>query len=507
VADGAVLGRLAVIGVLLLAGWGAHRAVRVLGVPARLAAGALAVWNPFVVERLGLGQWAVLTGYAALFWLLRALTDQGTAADRRRRAAPWLLLGALTPTGAVLVGTATVVVGVRRRADLALACLAAAVQLPWLLPAVLGTASTLSDPSAVAAFAARAERPGPAVLSLVGLGGIWDAQSVPGSRSGVLGHVTTALVVLALVVAARSTIRPPVLSGRVWALGVGGLLVAGATTVGPVAAAAAALTDVVPGMGLLRDGQKWLAPFVVLAVLAVAVLVEQVLEWTRRRAPVLAQAAVVLAVTLPFVLMPDGAVVVNRVLTPVQYPDDFRAVAQALRQDPGRSSGAALASAPWRLYRAYPWAGDYATYDPTSRWFDVRVLTSDELVVGGRVVSGEDPWAGRVGALIRSPGREIATALGKEGVGWLLVHREDPDADALVAAVELDGSATRVVDGRSLVLFRLDGADAAAVRAAQPAPWTVVLVAVIDLLVLVALTLQALGRTSLRGRTRSVTLA
>ena len=214
VVDGAVVGRVAVIGVLALAGWGAHRVVRGTGVPARVAVAGLAVWNPFVVERLGLGQWALLAAYAALFWLVRALTDQDlTARDRRGRAAPWLLLGALTPTGALLVGVTTVIVGVRRRADAGLALLAGAVQLPWLLPALLsaaGAASAVSDPAAIAAFAARAERPGPALFSLVGLGGIWDAQSVPGSREGWLGHVTTALVVVALVV---SLAQPPAADG------------------------------------------------------------------------------------------------------------------------------------------------------------------------------------------------------------------------------------------------------------------------------------------------------
>ena len=38
-----------------------------------LAAAGVTVWNPFVVERLALGQWALLTSYAALPWLLRAL--------------------------------------------------------------------------------------------------------------------------------------------------------------------------------------------------------------------------------------------------------------------------------------------------------------------------------------------------------------------------------------------------------------------------------------------------
>ena len=39
---------------------------------ARLAAGVCYTWNPFVAERLIIGQWALLLGYAGLPWALRA---------------------------------------------------------------------------------------------------------------------------------------------------------------------------------------------------------------------------------------------------------------------------------------------------------------------------------------------------------------------------------------------------------------------------------------------------
>jgi len=52
---------------------------------ARLTAGIFYSWNPFVAERLILGQWALLLGYAGLPWVLRALT--GPAAGQLRVAA------------------------------------------------------------------------------------------------------------------------------------------------------------------------------------------------------------------------------------------------------------------------------------------------------------------------------------------------------------------------------------------------------------------------------------
>ena len=44
---------------------------------ARLAGGAFYVWNPYVAERLIIGQWALLLGYAGLPWVLRAVLVPG----------------------------------------------------------------------------------------------------------------------------------------------------------------------------------------------------------------------------------------------------------------------------------------------------------------------------------------------------------------------------------------------------------------------------------------------
>src|SRR5439155_1159758 len=44
---------------------------------ARLAAGVFYTWNPFVAERLIIGQWALLLGYAGLPWVLRAAHGLG----------------------------------------------------------------------------------------------------------------------------------------------------------------------------------------------------------------------------------------------------------------------------------------------------------------------------------------------------------------------------------------------------------------------------------------------
>jgi hypothetical protein len=73
-----VLQKLVLYGALLLVGLGASRLVNG-SVVARCVAISVAVWNPFVVERLRMGHWPVLLGYAVLPWLVvlvrRARTD------------------------------------------------------------------------------------------------------------------------------------------------------------------------------------------------------------------------------------------------------------------------------------------------------------------------------------------------------------------------------------------------------------------------------------------------
>ncbi|WP_207021875.1 hypothetical protein [Phycicoccus sp. DTK01] len=485
--DGGVLGRVAVLGGLALAGWGAHRLARPLGTPARLLVGALAVWNPFVVERLGLGQWALLLGYASLWWVALAAVRAREDGRLLPRTAPWLALGALTPTGAVLVGGVALVTGLGttrhgRRRDLGLVGLVAAAQLPWLLPSLLSSAATTSDPAGVAAFAARAELPGPAVVSLVALGGVWDRLSVPGSRAGLLG-VLTVLVVLAGLVAGRRRGLP---GRRLLACGVVGLVLATLTSVPLGQHLVAAGTDTVPGLGLLRDAQKWLAPFVLVAVLGVGALVDGLARLVARRATPLSSTVLVVALALPFVLLPDGAVVVHRVLTPSRFPADVEQVARAVDGTDGL-----LVSAPWRLYRAYPWATAYPTYDPASRLYDVRVVTSDALVLGDRTLRGEDPLAAAVGRALAPVTSGSVAVLRGLGVRWVLVTRTDPDGPGLLAALRADPSVRVVVEGPDVVLLELTGPRAAAPQVAPAALATVV---VADLAVLLLLLGVGLSR-------------
>ena len=81
-----------------------------------------------------------------------------------------------------------------RSAVTALVVLAVA-SLPWLIPSMLHP--VYADPAGIAAFAARADTPFGSLGSLLMLGGIWNAQTVPAGYGGAWSALWLALVLTA----------------------------------------------------------------------------------------------------------------------------------------------------------------------------------------------------------------------------------------------------------------------------------------------------------------------
>lgn len=428
---GQLTGRIALAVPLLLAGWGMVRLAQFCGArrwPALLLAGGAAVWNPFVVERLALGQWALLWCDGALPWLVLAACRIRQAPHGQPSRWHWaavvcaLAACAITPTGG-LIGAA-VLLGVgwsrRPRTDAGLLGLAVLLQLPWLLPAITSAAAVPSDPRAVAAFAARAERPGGVLGSLLSLGGIWNADVTPGSRAGVLGYLSM-FAVLAGLVAGLPLIRPRALAARLAGLAATGLLLACAATVPGLSALLRWSVRELPGAGLLRDGQKWLMPFVLLAVLAGALAVDRLAGRHARSTGRLIVVGVAAAV-LPLLLLPDGPATLRGPLTPVHYPAGWRQVASRVS-----GSSATVLVLPFTSYRSFGWAPGRTVLDPAPRLLAPPVLTDDRLAVNGKLLGGEDPRAARVREVLAAGNApELSSQLADLGIGWVLVESGTP---------------------------------------------------------------------------------
>ncbi len=473
--------KLILAGVFVGAAAGAARLVPSRSLAARAAAAVLYAWNPFLYERLVMGHWGLLVSYAALPWVARAALGLRVA---KPAAVPRLILSlavaasgspsggliaallalgvaATPPLGAVdspgnrsgesatlpLRGAAHRKVGFGPARGAALvATVALVANGPWLVPSLLRPGGVPVRPEGAEAFAARPDGPLGTVGSLIGLGGIWNALAVPpglGSWPWLAGLV----VVLAVAVAGLP------LLGRRWPPGaaVGLLVAAGA---GLVVAAAPALPGLrslaelvvaqVPGGGLIRDSHKFVAPLALAEAVCFGLGVERVLpalpsRWARPAAAGL--------VAAPVLLLPALAWGAAGRLAVVDYPPAFAEARAVMAADP--VPGAVLVL-PWHLYQPHAWNGDRVVLDPAQRWFTRRAVGNDDLELVGLTVPGEDPYATRLGPLVRGPA-PLAPALPGAGIRYVLVFKT---GDWRAWLGRLDGL-DAALDRPDLALFRV----------------------------------------------------
>lgn len=425
VLPGQVVQKALLLAVFVLGGWGVGRLLD-RQLPAVVAT-AVFLWNAYVLERLTIGHWAFLLGYAALPWVLGLARDVRAARPGAlaRLAVALAVTGLAGSTGLVLAGALALVVlawppDVRRRARAvgvtALVLLGAA--LPWLLPALTRSGGLPTDPAGVAAFAARADSPLGVLGSVGTLGGIWNPAVWPTERANPVVAGVTLLAVLGALAAGAGPLR------RAWGPTADALLAAGAAayvlavaaTVPGLDTAMRHLVTGVPGGGLLRDGQKLVAPAGLLVAACAGLAVERLARHARQGAWLLAAA--------PLVLLPSLAWGVHGRLDPAGYPPEWPALraAVAARVQPGQ----AVAVLPFTYYRRFGWNHDRVVLDPLPRWLPARVLVNDDLPLSAGPVRGEDPAAARVRAAL-AHGDPLGPALAAEHVAWVVDERDQPD--------------------------------------------------------------------------------
>ncbi|MFT4201570.1 hypothetical protein [Gordonia sp. (in: high G+C Gram-positive bacteria)] len=440
------------------------------------AAALVAVWNPYVAERLMQGQWSLLAGYAVVPWIVLA-----GGRIRRSERSGWALLWAavvgagLTPTGSLLAAVAVLVAVIApavwvkdgRRSAAALAPVVVGA-LPWLVATAANTTSAPADPGAAGVFALRAEPGLGRVFTALGMGGIWNADAVPASRTtwwaavatvlflGVVGvgwyvvvrgcrHTATEYRWSSEFERSENLYRDPATrnAGALLALAAATLVVLASTA--PGLAMMRALIEHVPGAGLLRDTQKFLA----LLLPAVAIGAAAAVRGLTKLIPGgFAVAAVALFVVAP---LPDAALRLH----PVDLPKDWQTVADTVPADRG-----AVALWPTGMTRDYSFAPTQSL-DPARRLLRAPVLETGELTVDGKRVDA-DP-SSRAARVQRALQRGAGSAeLAGMGVGWVLV--EEPDRNGTPRGIT---SVAPVFTGDWLQLYRVenpvivDGASAA----------------------------------------------
>ena len=424
VIDGGVVVKVVLMAALFLAGWGAARLAAQLlpdaGLPGQLVATTVAIWNPYVAERLLQGHWSLLLAYGCLPWVARAVVRLRTGpADRAAWASAifWIALAGLTPTGVILAATVALVciavpgTGIARiRCGAAVLVIAVLAASPWLTASALGDALGSSQSSGLAPFTARAE-PGLGTLgSLAGLAGIWNAEAVPYSRTTIFALVATAVLLGIVALGLPAVLRRPSIAPLMILAGVTVLIVAAMAT-GPGVALLQAIVERVPGMAILRDGQKWAALAMPGYALAGA---GAVLTVQRRVRP--GVSAVVFAVAMIAVL-PDLAWGVGGNLRSVHYPSSWAAVAARINAEPRD-----VAVLPPDTMRQFGWSGPAPVLDPLPRWVRAEVLSTGDLIVSGRIVAGEGTRAREVQQLLTAGADR--TALAAAGVGWVVEYTD-----------------------------------------------------------------------------------
>jgi hypothetical protein len=465
---GVVVKSLLVLG-LWLAGWGAARLVATAlpdaGVAGQLVAATLAIWNPYVAERLLQGHWSLLVGYGCLPWIATAMLTLRAGAGGRLGffgLAFWIALAGLTPTGLLLAATVALVCitvsaeGPGRPSSRGLCaavtlCAALVAALPWLTASAMGSSLTshaAANRLGVGAFASRAEPALGTLGSLASLGGIWNDEAVPSSRA-TLFALSSAVVLLGVVVAGlptvarRREVRPLLVLAAV------SVLVPAALATGLGLHVLGAVVDTVPGLGVLRDGQKWVALAVPGYALAGAGAVVTLRRWLT---PALTALACCLALILA---LPDLAWGVWDKVSPVHYPRGWTAVAAAINSEPKT-----VAVLPAGTMRLFSWSGPAPVLDPLPRWVRADVLTTGDLTISGVVVPGEGNHARAVQGMLLA-GADPAD-LARAGVGWLVV--ESGTAGEMGAAARTLGALAPVYRDDEIALYRIGG-DTAGVSA------------------------------------------
>jgi hypothetical protein len=388
----------------------------------------------------------------------------------------WLAAAAAAGATSALIATATAlcVLGRPVARSVGVLAFAAVVNLPWIVPALARPGGVPADPAGVAAFAARSDTPLGLAGSLLTLGGIWNQATVPAGRDSALAVVALVGVLAALVLGLRAVLAD---SRGLVAAGAGGLVLAAAGAVPGLDALMRAVVVHVPGGGLLRDGQKLLAPAVLVVALAAGHAVDRL-----ARTPRTAAWAVLLAV-LPVLALPSLAWGVGGRLTAAQYPADWQGLRGAVAQAPPGQ----VAALPWGTYRRLDWEGDRVVLDPLPRLLDRRTLADDALPLSGVTVRGEDPQAARVTAGLAAGGR-LPDMLRAAGIRYAAVHRTQPGSAGTERAL---AGLPVLFTSRDLLLVELPGPVA---PAPADRPW----VAVVGLGAAVA----GVGAVIVRSRTR-----
>jgi hypothetical protein len=458
-----IVGKLLIVGALLVAALGAYRAVPMGGFIPRAVASLVYTANPFVYGRLHYGQLFLLAAYAMLPWLAYALRELLVSPKPVRGfiVAAWLVvIGGLDLhlflAGFVLCGVMGIVYAIgefRNREYLArltggflvVAGTAAAGSAYWLIPFAGGSSPEASLVAGIGAADIRAfQAVGDPHLGLVpnllGLYGFW-AEEIGRFPSFKLFAPLWPIVLLVLLVVALLGALWVFLPGRddsrrnlrPW---VTGLLVAGAIAlvldVGPADSHSALLVSWLdrvfqPYRGM-RDSGKWAAILALVYAQLVPLGVIALSGAIKNRAPSrcrdLTHALVTgLALALPLYYGNGLLFGMHRELLPSQYPPGWHQADRLLVADPHPGRAVFL---PWHKYLAMSFVDNTnkVVSSPAPSFFSIPVVISPNPEIPGIAAPG-DPDQIAISGLVKAElAGDWAPILAKHNIKYVIFARE-----------------------------------------------------------------------------------
>ena len=440
----------------------------------RILAGLFYAANPFVFERVVVGQVGVLLGYALLpFAVTSALRVSDMDGWQPLGAAGWwAAMTALSVHFLWIGGVVVLAVVVVRMSEPRVLCWAAAsigtvaVLSAYLFFAQLGVARPVTvGATDVAAYATRSDPHLGLYGNVLGLYGFWrQGPKLPKDVVHVWPYLLAAILVVAAIgafSALKDAERRP-LAGVLLLAGTAGYFLALGTQ-GPTGPLFRFLFDHVPLFQVMREPQKFLC----LTALAYAVLfgwgAQQLLTWARQdRAMRVAITALVVA--LPLAYSPTFVNGLSGQVRGVTVPAGFAQADRLMGDGPEQ-----VLVLPWHQYLGFPWSHGVIA-NPAPVLFHRDVIVGDNVELPGVYSTSTSSRSGYLqsryaqGAAQSDFGSAVATVgvryvvvaktLDWQSFDWLHDQRDlrvaldTPDLTLYAVTTRVDLGARVAADGR-----------------------------------------------------------
>jgi hypothetical protein len=438
-----------------------------------LALGGAALWalGPFLLTRLAVGHWPIAVSAAFLPWVMPTFVRPVRSTRSIFLASALLAIGG--PYGAALSGGYLTASMLRRDQAVAgasrLRCAAAwlGAQSVWLVPSLIVLLGTdgrrLMNSSG---FATDVQTPLDVFRLAVGMG-FWNQPFQVSGDGSTFSTVVAVVVVVLAIIGTRSLPnhwRLPILLPAAAAL-----VLTIASCIPGIDAAFARLTDTAVG-SILRDAQRFLAPFLLWVAVAAPAGARDIRRRIRGRSAAAAGAIAAIPLVIALMLAGPGTWGFGGQLRPSTIPDEWVEARSAVRAEPGT-----MLALPWFAYFTADVGGNRLVQNPLSSYFDGDVIRSSDLRISQEPMSeNADPRESAAATIVDHlrGGEAQSAALAELGIRWVAVAH---DVDWMTySGLRVDPGLRVVVDGPTLTLYEVDGVgngtitESGEVDAAQP---------------------------------------